>query len=84
LYTGGVFDSVSWNSDETKVLYSAEIQAEESSCYLDDPSAKNFGRKYDFKANWGEELSKSSKPSLFILDIPSQAILSPLQVSRTI
>ena len=70
-----VFDSITWNKAENKVIYTAEATPVEGVTHFDEAKAAQVpGAKYDAKFGWGEQLYKSVAPRLFLLDLDTKAI----------
>lgn len=78
LWSGGRFEGISWNSDETFIAYAAEEPE------LPKPTFNNFGFKKeaakdkdcgswkgqgDWEEDWGETYAGKRQPALFVIDV---------------
>ncbi|GAQ80280.1 Dipeptidyl aminopeptidase [Klebsormidium nitens] len=89
VYNDGWFEGVSWNQDETRVVYIAEEPAPERPVYgrrqaakgtedLEKKAAGNDAGTWkgrgDWVEDWGEKYTGKHRPLVYVLDIKSKTV----------
>ena len=68
-----IFQNISWNDDETNILYVAESLSERKKYWDKNEKKQEYGY-YEFREDYGELMKDLFLPRIFELSIPDQKI----------
>ncbi|CAL0328083.1 unnamed protein product [Lupinus luteus] len=93
VYTDGWFEGISWNSDETRIAYVAEVPSSAKPAFnglgykkggSTDKDTGSWKGQGDWEEDWGETYAGKRQPALFVINITSGEVQAVKGIDRSL